>query len=101
MEFVKNYPSTKQKLIVANSLGKSEVKFYDSNIIALNNVQELDSLLQLNYDVFAITTYESFAGKSLFKNDKETQIRIEQTFAHEKVFEGEFPVNVWHEVKKQ
>lgn len=101
VEFVKNYPSAKTKLIVANSLGKTEIKFYDANIIALTDVTELDSLLQLNYDVFAITTYESFVGKSLFVKDKETQAKIESSFVHEKVFAGEFPVNVWHYEKKE
>lgn len=98
--YVKNSAATKPQLIVSNSLGKTEVQHYDKNIVALNNVQELDSLMQLDYDLFAITTYESFVGRSVFVNDKATQERIVQTFEHEKTFPGEFPVNVWHYQKK-
>jgi hypothetical protein len=101
VEFVKNYPETKRKVIVANSLGKTEIQHYNPAITPLNNVSELDSLLKLDIDLFAITTYESFAGRSVFKNDKLTQEKIERDFFHEKVFPGEFPVNVWHFKKNE
>ncbi len=101
VSFVENYSTAKPKVIVSNSLGKTEVQHYNANIIALNHVSELDSLLNLDIELFAITTYESFAGRSVFKNDKATQEKIESNFFHEKVFPGEFPVNVWHYKKKQ
>lgn len=96
VNYVQNKPSTLPKLVAANSLGKTEIKFYDPSIIALNQVSELDSLMKLPIDLYVITTYESFAGKSLFINDKPTQQRIESEFSREKVFVGEFPVTVWH-----
>ena len=82
-------------VIAANSLGKTEVKWYDQSIIPLDDKEQLDSLIKKSNDLYVITTYELFAGNGKFTNDKATQAMIEQRLKLVKTFDGEYPVHVW------
>ncbi|MEO8151184.1 MAG: glycosyltransferase family 39 protein [Bacteroidia bacterium] len=96
VEFVNNQNMNEDKIIVANSIGKTEIQYYDKKIIPLNSTEQLDSLIALNKNVYAITTLTRFAGRSAFLKDKDTQIKIERQFRRIKTFDGQFPVDVWY-----
>lgn len=96
VEFVKNQEHNEDITIVANSLGKIEIQYYNPKIIPLYSKQQLDSLIRLNKKVYAITTYERFVDRSIFLNDKVTQKEIQSKFKLLKTFEGEEPVHVWY-----
>ncbi|MCL4557890.1 MAG: glycosyltransferase family 39 protein [Deltaproteobacteria bacterium] len=83
-------------VIVSNSLGKNEVRFYDKNIVPLNNVEELNKLLATHKNIYAIVTFEDFLKHSEFSNDRVTQKEIEDKFKLIKTFSGECPVHVWY-----
>lgn len=96
VEFVKTQEHNHDITIVANSLGKIEIQYYNPKIIPLYSKQQLDSIILLNKKVYAITTYERFVDRSIFLNDKFTQQEIQSKFKLLKTFEGEEPVHVWY-----
>jgi hypothetical protein len=95
VEFVNNQNKDESAIIVANSLGKVEIRYYDKKIIPLYSKPQLDSVMLLNKKVYAITTYERFVDRGVFLNDKATQNEIQKKFKLLKSFEGEEPVHVW------
>ncbi len=84
-------------IIVSNSVGKNEIKYYNEQIIPLKNKTQLDSIInKVNVNVYAITTFENMAGRNGdFYEDAKTQEFIEEKFKKIIIFESEFPVTIW------
>ena len=101
VELVHRKENAGKRLILANSLGKTEITFYDKKIIPLNHTQQLDSLMKLNMNLYVITAFRGVLDEnSMFAEDKKNQETIEKEFVLLKTFEGEFPVSVWYRESK-
>jgi uncharacterized membrane protein len=97
VEFVTEESKNNKSIILSNGLGKTEVLYYNKNIIPLYRVTELDSLMNLKRDLYVITSYESILKTDAFRADEEIQAKIRRSFKLAKTFNGsESPVDVWY-----
>jgi len=95
VEYVHNDMQSENSLIISNSLGKNEIRYYDDSIIPSDKIENFEQLINSDKEIYAIVAYSSSLNDPGFERDLELQKLINTHFTEVKKIDGIFPVSVW------